>query len=54
MPIEIKELIIKMTVSEKMPERLNIHSELPSVAKDKIVKECVEKVLRKLESKIER
>ncbi len=54
MAIEIKELIIKMTVTEGRSERKHISSELNEVAKNNIIKKCVEKVMEKLESKIER
>ena len=54
MPIEIKELVIKMNVSERLTERKNVQAELPPDFRSKIVKECVERVIEKLKSKIER
>ncbi len=54
MAIEIKELIIKMTVSSSDNEKRPVQLEMPSSVKNKIVKECVDKVMQKLQSKIER
>ncbi|WP_156026819.1 DUF5908 family protein [Sporocytophaga myxococcoides] len=54
MAIEIKELIIKMTVSSSNGEKKAVQLDMPSSVKNKIVKECVEKVMQKLQSKIDR
>lgn len=54
MPIEIKELIIKMTVQDKSPEVKAASGDISAAAKAKIVQECVEKVLKKLPIKTER
>lgn len=49
MPVEIRELIIKVTVEEN--ERKNIPSEREmEELKTKIVKECLEKVVAQLEN----
>lgn len=54
MAIEIKELIIKLTVSEKMPFKQAVHAGLTPGEKKQLVNECVQKILEKLESKVER
>lgn len=54
MAIEIKELIIKMTVNSKGPEKSPVSGEMSPSAKNRLVQECVEKVLAKLQSKLER
>jgi hypothetical protein len=54
MAIEIRELIIKMTVHDKVPVRKEAGGELSNDKKNLLVKECVQKVLEKLETKIER
>lgn len=54
MAIEIKELIIKMNVMAKPSEKLVVSGELSSAAKNRIIKECVDRVLQQLESKVER
>jgi hypothetical protein len=51
MAIEIKELIIKMTVSEKTFDKKPSAGEINATLKNKIVKECIDKVLAKLESR---
>jgi hypothetical protein len=53
MAIEIKELIIKMTVSSSTDKK-PVQVDLPSSVKNKIVKECVDKVLQKIHLKQER
>jgi hypothetical protein len=53
MAIIIKELVIKMVVTSKA-EKKTIEGEITPASKAKIVNECVEKVLEKLELKIER
>lgn len=54
MPIEIKELIIKMNIEENQFAKSKMNEEISAALKNKIVKECVEKVLKELESKVER
>lgn len=54
MPIELKELIIKLKVDENAPK---IRQEAKGIAysdKKKLIDECVEKVLEKLENRLER
>jgi hypothetical protein len=53
MAIIIKELVIKVNVTSKAVETKSTE-EITSAAKAKIVKECVDRVLEKLELKIER
>jgi hypothetical protein len=52
MPIEIRELVIKVTVTENKKET-HQSKELQEL-KNKVVKECFEKVMTKLESLPER
>jgi hypothetical protein len=52
MPVEIRELVIKVTVSEQQTERVEAR-ELQEL-KNKLVKECIEGVLAKLETLPER
>jgi len=55
MAIEIKELVIKLTVRKSDSEvKIKSTSDISSQIKKEIVKDCVEKVLQRLESKIER
>ena len=58
MPIEIKELHIKVKIEENLQNKatsdLNLQSENVKNWKDSIVKECVDKVLEKLKDKQER
>ncbi len=58
MPIEIKELHIKVKIEEEVQNKsktdLNLQSENVKNWKDSIVKECVDKVLEKLKDKQER
>ena len=58
MPIEIKELHIKVKIEEEVQNEatsdLNLQSENVKNWKDSIVKECVDKVLEKLKDKQER
>lgn len=58
MPIEIKELHIKVKIEEEVQNKsttdLNLQSENVKNWKDSIVKECVNKVLEKLKDKQER
>jgi uncharacterized protein DUF5908 len=53
MAIIIKELVIKLNVTSKAENKVS-KGEITPLAKAKIVNECVEKVLKKLELKIER
>jgi len=58
MPIEIKELLIKVKIEEDVQNKskidLNLQSENVKNWKDSVVKECVDKVLEKLKDKQER
>jgi hypothetical protein len=54
MAIEIRELIIKMTVQDKVPVTKDVSGELSNDKKNALIKECVQKVLETLETKIER
>jgi len=54
MPIEIKELIVRVVIQDKPPMPVPLHNQLPAISMKKIVDQCVEKVLEKLEAKSER
>ena len=55
MPIEIKELLVKITITDnKSPKNTQNGGALSSFNKEAIIKECVEKVLEILENKKER
>jgi hypothetical protein len=55
MALEVKELVIKLTVKKTDADlKLKSAADIPSYLKKEIVKDCVEKVLQRLESKIER
>jgi len=55
MAIEIKELVIKMEVGDKKTApRKDEVGRLSDNARKQIVQECVEKILKKLESKFDR
>lgn len=58
MPIEIKELLVKVKIEEDVQNKskidLNLQSENVKNWKDSVVKECVDKVLEKLKDKQER
>lgn len=53
MPIEIRELVIKVQIEEKPKQPLLGGKGLKELT-DKIVAECVEKVLKKIETKQDR
>lgn len=53
MPIEIRELIIKATVSDRESER-QAGSQEQRAKKEEIIQECVEQVLQILKEKNER
>jgi len=52
MPIEIRELVIRVTVNEKktVPQNNNAEKEKLQELKNRIVKECIEKVLSTIEN----
>ena len=53
MAIEVKELVVKVNVQEdNFPKKTT--TEVRPVVTKKLVKECVEQVMRKLELKLER
>jgi hypothetical protein len=52
MPVEIRELVIKVTITEE-EERQDQSKELQDL-KNKVVKECIEKIMTKLETLQER
>jgi len=54
MPIEIRELKIKVTVDENSPKKNVAEIKDIDALKTKIVKECVDKVMMKLNSLTER
>jgi hypothetical protein len=54
MPIEIKELVVRITVQDKLLIPSQPTNALPSISVKAIVEECVEKVMEKLEAKLER
>lgn len=53
MPLEIRELVIKVTVEETTAKPATATEQLTN-AKADIVKECIEKIMRKLEQFNER
>lgn len=53
MPIEIRELVVRVTIEDNKTKKGMDAKELQDM-KNKIVKECVDKVLAKLESISER
>jgi predicted metal-binding transcription factor (methanogenesis marker protein 9) len=53
MPIEIRELIVKITVDEAQSKKGLSEEELMELKKA-LVKECVDKVLVKLENQVQR
>ncbi len=53
MPLEIRELVIKVTVEETTAKPAAAAEQLATVKAD-IVKECMEKIMRKLEQTNER
>ncbi|HEY8401003.1 MAG TPA: DUF5908 family protein [Cytophagaceae bacterium] len=54
MAIEIKELIVKMVVKENTSRSRTAATELNASSRKKLIDECVEKVLQKVNSKLER
>lgn len=56
MPIEIKELTVKIEVTQSQFESDNKQeaNKLTPLAKKQLIKECVEEVIRKLEDKFDR
>lgn len=55
MPIEIKELIVKITINERKSTSTDkIDASISQNIIKKIVDECTEKVLEKIEAKFER
>lgn len=52
MPVEIRELVVKVNLEETKSNKLDSH-ELHEL-KNKIVKECTEKIMAKLETISER
>jgi len=54
MAIEVKELIIKLTVSSNAPQPGKVSTAFSHSFKNELIKECVEKALAKIESKMER
>lgn len=53
MPVEIRELVVKITIDESENKKTISEEDLTELKK-KIVKECVDKVLTKLENQIQR
>lgn len=53
MPIEIRELVVKITVEESQTKKGLSEEELAEL-KRKIIKECVDKVVSKLENQTQR
>lgn len=55
MPLEIRELVIKVRVNDLPKTKKNTANlSLSTKEKDAIVRECYEKVLNKIESRLER
>lgn len=53
MPIEIRELVVRVTIEDHKNKKSGDAKDLQEI-KNKIIKECVDKVLAKLESISER
>ena len=53
MAIEVKELVVKVNVQEDNSSR-KTHSQPAPVITKKLVKECVDQVMQKLELRLER
>jgi hypothetical protein len=53
MPVEIRELVVKITVDESEPKEGFNEDDLNELKK-KIIKECVDKVMIKIENQIQR
>lgn len=53
MPVEIRELVVRLVLDEKKSQNALDSNELIKL-KNNIIKECTEKVLRKLETISER
>jgi hypothetical protein len=54
MPIEIKELVIRISVQDKSQLQMPHSDRISDLSVKEIVEECVEKVMEKLEAKLER
>lgn len=54
MPVEIRELVIRVTASEKPEPEAVIATELPEETLDALIEACVEEVLKLLAAKEER
>jgi hypothetical protein len=54
MAIEIKELVVKITLTDQVKNTKPIEGKVSSSTKNEIVNECVRRVLEVLESKSER
>ncbi|QHT66026.1 hypothetical protein GXP67_04730 [Rhodocytophaga rosea] len=54
MPIEIKELVVRIIVQDKSHPQIHDPNRMPAISVREIVEECVEKVMEKLEAKLER
>lgn len=54
MPIEIKELVVRIIVQDGSHPQIQNPNRMPAVSVKEIVEACVEKVMEKLEAKLER
>lgn len=54
MPIEIRELLVKITVEETANKKAGFDEKELQELKNKIIKECVDKVIKKLEHQSQR
>ena len=54
MPVEIRELVVKITVDESGPGQKGLSETDWQELKKKIIKECVDKVLAKIENQVQR
>lgn len=54
MPIEVRELLVKITVDESANKKPAFDEKELQDLKNKIVKECTEKVIKKLEHQSQR
>jgi hypothetical protein len=54
MPLEIRELVIKVNINERERSQDKKLDHVVKEMKDRIVEECMDKLLRKLETSVER
>jgi hypothetical protein len=52
MPIEIKELIIKINVEEQSYLKRQEAAQVPSINKEALIEECIERVIAEIEYRL--